>query len=40
MAMVVAAGSAFVLSGYAGLMIGESQQMELLERLGVIVSPD
>mgnify|MGYP000122488388 CR=1 FL=1 len=29
-----------MLSGYAGLMIGESQQMELLERLGVIVSPD
>lgn len=29
-----------VLSGYAGLMIGESQQTELLERLGVSVNPD
>ena len=29
-----------VLSGYAGLAIGESQQTELLERLGVSVSPD
>jgi uncharacterized protein YjbI with pentapeptide repeats len=29
-----------LLSGYAGLMIGESQQTELLERLGVSVSPD
>ena len=29
-----------VLSGYADLMIGESQQTELLERLGVSVHPD